>query len=35
MSVLERGADAYVRDGNGCTALDVAEFVEHGKVAGF
>ena len=32
--LLEKGADAYVRDGNGCTALDVAEFIGHVKVAG-
>ena len=31
--LLERGADAYVRDGNGCTALEVAKFVGHVKVA--
>ena len=29
---LERGADAHVGDGNGCTAVDVAEFVGNVKV---
>ena len=32
--LLERGADAYVGDGNGCTALEVTKFVGHVKVAG-
>ncbi|PUU72680.1 hypothetical protein B9Z19DRAFT_1008623, partial [Tuber borchii] len=33
-SLLERGTDACVRDGNGCTAFDVAEFVGRVKVLG-
>lgn len=32
--LLKRGAGVYVRDGNGCAALEVAEFVRHVKVAG-
>ncbi|KAG0124854.1 ankyrin repeat-containing domain protein [Tuber indicum] len=32
--LLERGADAYVRDGNRCTALDIAKFIGHTRVAG-
>ena len=32
--LLDRGGDAYIRDGNWCSALNVAEFVRHVKVAG-